>query len=195
MSARIGRWLRAGIAEAERPLDGGKIAILDRHATQTQPGFRIGEDDRMLDSVGVQLPLLPLHLPGLQQIGRRLAVIGERKGNSPPVRKRLSIHCRAVSVSSGATKTAPTAAAVAMRPSQITPAIRKTGQLLRDWITHRANLHNMVGLPFRFKGPCRIEASSARSTGHGLAEKITLPSRSRHSRDLGPAVGRARFFR
>ncbi len=69
--------LLAGILEVQRPLHGGKIVILDRHAANHEARLGIGINDGPLGSGLIELLGCTLDLPGLEQFRRRPPAVGE----------------------------------------------------------------------------------------------------------------------
>ena len=80
---RVGR---SGVLEVQRPFDGGKVAVLDADASHHQPGLRIGIGERVFGSFVVQFARCPLQFPRFQQLGRRLAAVGEGEEGSDVLR-------------------------------------------------------------------------------------------------------------
>jgi len=70
----------ARVAEAEGPFHRGEVLVQDGDPADFQSGSRIAPDQRVLEAVLVELPRFLLQRPRLEEIGRRLAVVDERKG-------------------------------------------------------------------------------------------------------------------
>ena len=72
-----GRVGRAGVLEVQRPFRGGEIVVFDEDAADLQAGCGVGLRQRMPGAMGVELLGVAGCRPGLEQIGRWLAVVDE----------------------------------------------------------------------------------------------------------------------